>query len=246
MTNYTDEEKTRAVDYLVALRKDLVRDFMRQHEVTLTGTKEELRSAIEVAIVERAVRFADIVAYLDLHEPWNKQHIYPLRGPEGEVSRWREPRFVRDVLSRHNLERTLNSHVAAILPREPRVVSVGHLADHLRIIAVGRREGTQRSPEYDEDKRLPNGLEIELRAYIREVARNIVALDWDLATNEAMLQITQLPSGVSYEKVRQEFANLLVPWLDLSRFRAVDLRSTIRHLHEREEAGSNDVCCNRL
>ncbi len=241
MTNYSGEEKARAVDYLIALRKDLVRDFMRNYDLRLAGTKVELRSAIETAIADGSVRFSDIVEYLDVHEPWNKQHIYPLNGPEGEISQWRRPQFIRDLLSRHNLERTLNSHIAAILPRELRVVRFMHSLDHLRITAVARREGTYRSAEYDEEKELPNGLLLELRAYVREVVRNIVALDWDLAGNEAMLQIGQLPSGVSYEEVKQDFAKLLAPWLDLTRFRAVDLRSTIRHLHEREEAGSTET-----
>ena len=106
---------------------------------------------------------------------------------------------------------------------------------------MARREGAYRDGRYDESRTLPDGSFVELRAYVHEVTRNVVALDWDLARNEAMLQITELPSGISYEAARDDFVATIAPWLDFRTFSAVDLHSSIRRLHELDESGNSEV-----
>lgn len=200
-----------------------------------------MRSEIQDALDSSSITFADIIAFLDETEPWAKQHIYLLQGPQVGASQWRRSDYVLDLLKQHKLSHLYNRRTVAILPSHTHLISVQHKADHLRVTAVAKREGAYRDSRYDERRTLSDGTAIELRAYVHEVYRNIVALDWDLGSNEAMLQITQLPSGVSYETARDDFIAILAPWLDFTRFSEVKLHGAIRRLHELEESGDTEI-----
>jgi hypothetical protein len=60
---------------------------------------------------------------------------------------------------------------------------------------------------------------------------------WNLISNNATLQISQLPTGSKYEEEEIKFAELINPWLNLNSFTKLDLRRVIKKLHELEANG---------
>jgi hypothetical protein len=73
------------------------------------------------------------------------------------------------------------------------------------------------------------------------VLRGLVAFEWDLIANEAMLQVSQLPTGGSYEGVETEFAASVAAWLDHASFTRVDVRRAITKLRKLEQDGKGKV-----
>ena len=69
-----------------------------------------------------------------------------------------------------------------------------------------------------------DGNAVELRAFVHRVTRSIVAFEWDLNANTAILQISQLPDHSSGMKRLRRVSKLISAWLDISRFSIVDLR----------------------
>ncbi len=82
---------------------------------------------------------------------------------------------------------------------------------------------------------------IEYRAFVRQVARGLVSLEWDFVANTAMIQITELPRGSKYETVRDAFFALIKSWFTLKDFHLVDVSKAIAALHESEKNDEGEV-----
>jgi hypothetical protein len=94
-----------------------------------------------------------------------------------------------------------------------------------------------RDPELDEEAETEGGDPVELRAFVHHTSRGLTIFEWNAISNMATLQITELPSGTTYEDVREEFQALVSHWIDLSRFVDVSLHCAISRLHKLEEEG---------
>lgn len=238
---FSDDERAQLVTHLMALKKVQIQGFLIENELAKSGTKPELQSRIEEAIVDGALDVECLVRFLDEVTPWGTQHVFLYRGPTGSIAEWKKPEWVADLLKRHRLGKYLNATLPLALPDKMRVSSIVHDGRRLRITAIKKREWTERNPAYDETKRSDAGEMIELRAFVHRVTRGLVAFEWDLSANTAFLQISQLPRHSRYEEVAEEFIRLIGGWLDISRFPIVDLRPPIRKLHELEENGTGEI-----
>ena len=82
-----------------------------------------------------------------------------------------------------------------------------------------------------------NGVQFERQAYLHEVLRGLVIFEWNLTSNQARLQISQLPSKGGYETAEENFKTLTRNWLPLNIFQKVDLHKSITRLNELESVG---------
>ena len=82
-------------------------------------------------------------------------------------------------------------------------------------------------------------MEIELRAFLHQVARGIVIFTWDLVSNTAVLQISQLESNSKYQEMETKFAKMIASWLKLESFNKIDLNRVIRRLYDLELSGTS-------
>ncbi|MFN5950433.1 MAG: hypothetical protein ACK43N_18215, partial [Pirellulaceae bacterium] len=119
----------------------------------------------------------------------------------------------------------------------PASITLSEKPSTLRVSLVRRREWWEAAPELNEQGVTTEGEAVEYRAFIKRFVRNFVAFEWNLDTNQAMLQISQLPREDLYESVRQEFESQVDPWLPVRSFRIVPLRNAIRKLLEEEQKG---------
>lgn len=231
-----DDEKI-LVDQLSALTVNEIKQFLRRKKLPTTGRKEQLRETVETALRKRKIAVKHLAAFLDEVTPWGKQHVFLYKGPAAR--NWRDESWVRDRLAKNDLLGLLNARAKSlVLPEELAIASIQWSKRRLRIVSVKKREGWLRDDEHDEDAELDDGRPVQMRAWVRQVLRGIVALEWDLVSGNAFLQITQLPSGMLYEKVAAEFATLVKPWLNLANFSLIDLRTLATRLFEQEEKGA--------
>jgi len=235
---YTNDEKLMLIDFLLALKKTHLRDFFRELDMPRSGTKAEMRERLQDALAEERLSYQQIVEFLDSVAPWGKQHVILYDGPRRDLQSWKDRDLLLNHLKQHRVGKYLNARLPLVLPDVLTLSSITHRDAKLRVTAVQKREYTERAPEHDGEKSAPDGTQIVLRAYAHHVDRTLVTFEWDLVANTAMLQITQLRGDRFYEQVAREFFDLVSTWLDIENmFTLVDIRGTIRSLHELEERG---------
>lgn len=240
-SDYSDEEKQALVDFILALRKSHIQGFLKQVELPKSGTKKDLRERLQEALDGGALTYERLVDFLDSVAPWGKQHVFLYHGPRNDVQAWKDPDHVESLLKQHRLGKLFNAKLPLILPEKLTLSSVTHADGKLRVTAVQKREYTERTPEHDEEKETASGEKITLKAYTHHLTRTLAAFEWNLNANVAMLQITQLKEDGDYEKLAEQFTELVKPWLDIERFAGVDLRPVIRKLHEIEKNGAAEA-----
>jgi hypothetical protein len=235
--DYRADEQAALIDFVLALRKSHVQDFLRDAELSgYSGTKEDLRARIQEALDEGEITYSQLVDFLDSVVPWGKQHVFLYHEPQTDIQAWKDPDHVHDLLKRHRAGKLFNAKLPLILPDKLALSSVTHTDYRLRITAVQMREYRERVPEHDEEKEI-DGERVFLKAYKDHQTRTLAGFEWDLKANVAMLQITQLQEDGDYENLAEEFSRLVKAWLDMKHFGAVDLRPVIPKLHELEKNG---------
>jgi len=239
--DYTAEERQALIDFVLALRKTHIQDFLQRMGLPKSGTKVDIRERLQEALDEGRLGYEQLVDFLDSVTPWGKQHVFLYTGPRGDLRPWKDPDQLLDRLKHHRLGRLFNARLPLILPDKLTLSSITHADGRLRVTAVQRREYTERTPEHDDQKETQEGERIILRAYMLHLSRTLVAFEWDLDANTAMLQITQLRRDTLYEEVAPEFFGLIGSWLDIRLFALVDVRRAIRRLHELEGSGQAEA-----
>jgi len=239
--DYTAEERQALIDFVLALKKTYIQDFLKRVELPTSGTKSDLRERLHEALEEGRLGYEQLVDFLDSVVPWGKQHVFLYTGPRSDLRSWKAPDQLLDRLKHHRLGKLFNARLPLILPDKLTLSSITHADGKLRVTAVQKREYTERAPEHDEQKETEKGERIMLKAYMHHLSRTLVAFEWDLDANTAMLQITQLHRDTLYEEVAAEFFGLVGSWLDIGLFGTVDVRRAIRRLHELEANGQAEA-----
>jgi hypothetical protein len=238
---YSEEERSRIISYVMSLRADIIRDFLANKNLPKSGIKPELRERIENALEEGTLDYKDLVNVIDSAAPCGKQHVFLYEGPASEVTRWKDEKYCNKVLQRGGVVKYLNARLPLILPKTLALSSIQYRDEELSVYGVERREHHERREEYDKKEKRGEDEEIELRAYVHQVTRGVIIFTWNLLSNEAMLQVSQMPSGSKYEEIEKNFGLLVGPWLNLGLFQKVDLRRAIRKLHELEDTGQTEA-----
>ena len=67
--DYSPEEQQALTDFVLALKKSHIQDFLRQVELPKSGTKVDLRERLQEAIHEGAITYEQLVDFLDSVAP---------------------------------------------------------------------------------------------------------------------------------------------------------------------------------
>jgi hypothetical protein len=227
---YSTEERERIIDYALKLRKDEIQKFLREQDLPVSGTKPILRQRVEEKLAAKAISYGDLVDLVDRVEPWAQQHVYLYMGPPN-ITMWRSAGFLQDLLKKHRLSKYLGSKLSLILPQKLTLSSIEHSDNIVRVTAIERRDAWERTEELDDEDITSEGDEIEFRAFVHHAYRGIVSFEWNLRTNHAMIQISQLPSRSKYEDALARFVNLVGAWLPMHEFTPIDLGRGVSVLH---------------
>ncbi len=224
------------------LTEDLIKEFFDSRELPKSGTKPEIETRLNNYLSEGIIKYEELVNYIDKIIPTWKQHVFLYTGPEEDlIDNWRNKEYCQGIFNDMALTPYLNSKLPLILPIKMTISSIEYTPEkELKIIAVKRVDHYRRKSELDELKKDDNS-EVEFRAFVRQVSRGVLIFKWDLVSNEAALQILQLPKEFDYEQVEKEFIELVDPWLEFEKFFKINLRKLINKLHELEEKGKPEA-----
>lgn len=231
---YSTEEREALIDFVLALRKSKIQEFLSRAELRKSGTKPDLRSRLEEGLKEGTFTYERLVEFLDSVAPWGKQHVLLYKGPRGDLGPWKDANRVLSLLKQHRLGKLFNAQLPLVLPDKLTLSSVSYSNGRLRVTAIQKREYAERTPEHDEERATTDGNRLTLTAHVHHLTRTLVAFEWDLNANVAMLQITQLQREGDYEELSEEFFQLICPWLDIKQFGPMDLRRVISKLYKLE------------
>lgn len=216
--------------------------FMVQNDLPRSLSKSaEVLDRIKQSLKAKELSYDDIVAYLDEVAPWGKQHVFLFKGPAGSIKKtWKNAKWIEERLAKKapDFAELIDAPVQVGLPDKMTPVAVEVSSKNVCLKFVQRRELIQHDAEYNKPNgKTPAGEIIEYRAYVHRVVRNHVTFEWDTVNNTAMLRITQLPGRMRYDRVHNEFSQLVSPWLTLSQFRVVNLQKAIVKLCRLEKSG---------
>ena len=237
---YTREERDKILDYFGDLKSDYIKSFLARINLHRSGPKSQLLLNVQEGIEAGSINYADLVNLLDLIIPWGKQHVFLYDGPESDIENWRDPGYVHERLQMGQVSNLLSEKLHLILPRHLTLSSIEYSQENLKVFTVQRREYRVRYPEHD-DSLTVNGVQFERQAYLHEVLRGLVIFEWNLTSNQARLQISQLPSKGGYEIAEENFKTLTRNWLPLNIFQKVDLHKSITRLNELESVGTPEA-----
>lgn len=234
-------EKDHLLHDFSSLPKPKIQEFLDRCHLPRSGTKEQLRQRVSDALDAGSLDLDSLVDFLDAVVPWGKQHVYLLHPPAQLSLTWRDPAWGESHLAAHCLGALLNSKALVRLPEEIQISAIEHSSRRLRITAACRCDWFERSPLLDRLIPITDLPGTRFRAYAARSSRILVCLEWDFLSNTAFLQISQLPPGIDCELIKEQFLDLIEPWLDLRLFRTVNLSPAIQRLHELEEQGMREA-----
>jgi len=238
---YSRLEQIKILDYFRDLKADLIRNFLSDRNLRRSGNKSQLLIQISENIDAGQLQYKDLVNFLDTLIPWGKQHVFLYNGPEQEVIQWRLVEHSRQILEQNGNLHILNAKLPLILPQSLTLSSIEHVPNRsFKILAVEGRNNWERCQEHD-DSFDDDGVHVERHAYRNQVLRGIMIFNWNLVSNQARLQISQLPSNGSYERAERTFQSLVQPWFPFNLFQKLDLRRPITRLTELEDLGTPEA-----
>lgn len=229
---YSEAEISNLIDFVMALKKKALKPLMMELGLKVSGTKPEFREQISSGIKTGSIEVKKLISFLNEQAPLSKQHVYLFDGVANR-SRFRKTDYLKGRLVNHKLEGLYNSSRSLLLPEVLTLSTIRHSTDKLTVYANMGKSYLERDSELDEQGELEDGSDVEWRAYRRHIERISVIFRWDLINNNASLHITQLPSRMVYENVRDAFFDLVRPWLPaIDNFAIIDTQKAIKNLHK--------------
>jgi hypothetical protein len=211
-----------------------------------SGTKAELRERAEGALLAETFSLDDLIDYVDLVEPWGRQHVIMLDAESSAASGWRRIDGIRRRLAEAGVAELLDRRRRQRLPEQLSLSAINASADTIEIVAVERREYDEREPNLDRVEHREDGPTILLKAYRHVVTRGLVTLRWNTATATAALHISEGFGRYDYDDAAARFGFLVDGFLDFDRFTPKDIGRAIRTLHANEKNGRPEVRSHRV
>ena len=230
------DELNRIVDYVFAHRKDAIKEFLREEDLQVSGTKFALRDRVAGALADGSLGPSDLIGLLDTIEGWGNQHVYLYEAPAGETRVWRSESRARHRLRQIDQEALFNRRRPLVLPDEPTLSSVAWSPQRVRFIWVEKRQWSLRRSDLDREE---DG--VLYKAYESKLARGITSFDWNLVAGHAALLIQRLPSGARYDEIRRRYEQALERAVHIGDFPRVKVSRAIKKLESSAEIRSRQV-----
>jgi hypothetical protein len=226
----TEEEVELVLDYLLSHKMAYAQDFLRARNLAFSGTKAMLRQRLEEYLGDGRVDAVELLRLLNRVEGWGNQHIYLYRASDQLIEPWLREDSARKRLTDLGLGDLFDRPRPLVLPVTAALSSVEWTPEQMRFVWVERRGWEERAPGEDIEEKA-----MVWRAYRLNVARGLVAFDWDLVSGHAMLMIQRLPRGTQYAPIRDRFERELEPIVGLSLFEPVRVSRAIQRLQASDE-----------
>jgi len=226
----TQEDVERVLDYLLSHKMAFAQELLRARGLPFSGSKARLRQRMQGYLDQGDVQTTDLVQLLNHIEGWGNQHIYLYKGPDPQIRGWVDEDVVKAQLAALGLGDLLNRQRPLVLPEEPTLSSIEWTPERVRFVWIEKRAWEERIPDED----IIEGDKV-WRAYRINVARGLVAFDWDLVSGYAMLMIQRLPRGTRYHQIRDRFEDALQPIVGLRQFERVRISGAIQRIEMSDE-----------
>jgi hypothetical protein len=225
--------------------KERIAGFLEKHELPKSGVKADLVDRLFQKIELNSIPYGSFMDWIDNVELWNKQHVYLFDGPEGELwEQWQDIEWAEQHLESVGLARLFNKKNPLALPEKLNISSIMHNGSRLQILAVQKHRYELKIGDREPDE---NDADVYYQKYQTATERVLVNFEWEFASNEAMIQISQLSSEEDYEEIRDSFIGMINNWLNIQdKFTIINLANSIARLRHEEQSGSKKVSSHEM
>ena len=250
-------ERTVLLRLLFNHKRELIIEGVRErgHNIRRSLSVTDLRAEIEAALDTGQLNLGDLAQILNRLEGWGNQqvYLYEFTGGEAVQEDWLSQTWVEQRFRQLNRLSLLNTTRPIVLPERATLVGVGYFRDrvsnqqHIRFVWVEKRISTERASEYDVAAQqlvtpgmlpLNDGAAVErivFQAFREITVRGIIAFDWNIESNAALLTIYKF-TGAIYKNIRDERLTELNRFLPTRYFRSVPVTSVVTQIRNSTEA----------
>lgn len=217
------------LDVLFENNKDFIVDFLSDHNLPTTGTKEELKSLVKDQVSQKKISPDEIVALVNKIEGWGNQRIYLFKVHGSLNKSWKDEGYVKTALKRAGALGLLNVERPLVLPQEQTLSVVEWSEERVKFVwicKVSYDERLKDEDEWDDERNL------EYRAYRPRVKRGIVTFDWDLESGIAMLMIQRMPTETIHKEILDTTWKHLTKFVDSKLVKIIKLGNVIEKLEQ--------------
>ncbi|QDK42737.1 hypothetical protein DOM21_15015 [Bacteriovorax stolpii] len=216
-----------------------VKDEM-QFEVSSELNKEDLVKFVIKKISEDEALLDLLTDYMNDLEAWGRQHIFLYRSDPKDRASFRElkEKDLNKMLADSNINLKLNEYKSIFIPEKAgyEIYQIDFEEDK-RFTVFWVQRKIVRARLDDED--FIEG-DIEYHAWGTYVARGLLILDWNLATGQMMIRITQAETKDTYDvgkKYALQFLNNVMG-ISIHNWNFQDIRKSIAHIKDSGEVST--------
>lgn len=217
-----------------SLTADHVKKFMKRHEISgRSKNKPELLDTVEKALKEPGLTWANLIAYLDEVELYQKQHVILMRSIENTEDQWTEERL-KEAVVQDGKDMFWGASVSVAAPDDLQYSAIQVMGDLFSVHAIGQRTYVHRNEDLESGFKAPTP-DSEVRVYETVRVRAWARLELDLTSGNAVIRCTKMPTRAAQDALVKAFDELISTWFPIAAFCPVDLAAAISTLHENEE-----------
>lgn len=238
---YSEREQEKIFEYIGKIQNPILKTFLHSFGLPTSGNKHDLEKRIKEAVLIGKINFSDLTKFLDSSILCDKQHIYLYDGSEQEIKKWQDNDYVENQLLKYDLEQFKCSYNPIILPKSLELSNINYDSlIGLDIIAIIKKISWERNSDLDEIDCQIDG-DVRKDAYVQILSRGVIKFSWSFSMNYAQLQISQMPTKISYEEIEESFFSLIGPWFPHSSFTKVKLNPVISKLLDNELNDKHEI-----
>src|SRR4051812_19197171 len=133
-TLFTEDEIGNLIEYIFGHRKLVIQGVLEERGLVKSGTKQDLRQRVSIALKQSALTVESLIELLDQVEGWGNQHIFLYTSPPGEQRVWKSEARARRRLGDAGEMELFNKKRPLILPETPTLSTVEWSAENVRFI----------------------------------------------------------------------------------------------------------------
>ena len=181
-----------------------------------------------------------LINYINIAQEWGRQHIYLYRSSSDTRQEFRRKTAddISEILNDAEVEIELNEEIPLFVPEDVgyEIYKVQHVLNRRILISWAEKRiiysRDQDNDYHDEDAN------IEYRAWKTHVARGILSLDWDLATGQMMIKVSQSSRKTEYKEGEAFVLNFMEQVFGINDWTPIDIRKSIAQIKDSNEVST--------
>lgn len=226
------------VERFLDFNLDLVRPFLKRHDLPHTGIKEDLRHLVQSSLKEKILNLDQIQEFVDEYEPYSRRHMYFIKGISEQTQELLEQKTFRETLRARNSLSLIQGCPPFRIPSLLRPSNIEVDGNILRIKFTAPSTTSVRRPELDTRNPTTNLIS---RISEEKNSRKLYVFELNLKTGKGFVSIPAIQRGQTFPRELRTILNEVYQIVGLKNFEIITIGSAIQNLMEEEKSISRSL-----